>query len=75
MRWLDGITDSLDMSLSKLQEILEGQRSLACYRPWSPKKPDTTEWLKNNNNLHHKYMVLYREYREELALEPNIPWV
>ena len=46
MRWLDGITDSMDMSLSKLQEILEGQRSLACYRPWGPKKPDTTEWLK-----------------------------
>ena len=27
MRWLDGITDSMDMGLSKLQEIVENRRA------------------------------------------------
>ena len=42
MRWLDGITDSTDRSLSKLWEIVEGQRSLECCSPWDPKELDST---------------------------------
>ena len=48
-RWLDGITDSTDMSLSKLGEIGDGQGSLACWSPWGHKELDTTEQLNNNN--------------------------
>ena len=44
MRWLDGITDSMDMSLSKLG-VGEGQGSLACGRLWGHKESDTTESL------------------------------
>ena len=43
MRWLDGITDSMDVSLSEL--VGDGQGGLACYSPWGHKKSDTTERL------------------------------
>ena len=42
MRWLDGITDSMDMSLSKLREILKDKGSLVCCGPWGHKELDMT---------------------------------
>ena len=41
MRWLDGITDSVDMSLSKLLEIAKGREALVCCSPWGRRKSDT----------------------------------
>ena len=41
MRWLDSITDSMDMILSRLRE-LDGQGSLACCNSWGRKESDTT---------------------------------
>ena len=43
MRWLDGITDSMDMSLKKAVGDGEGQGRLACCSPWGHKELDTTE--------------------------------
>ena len=44
MRWLDGVTDSMDMSLSKLQELVM-DRGLACCSPLGHTELDTTEQL------------------------------
>ena len=45
MRWLDGITDSMDMSLGELQELVMEGGGLACYSPWGPEELDMTEQL------------------------------
>ena len=57
MRWLDGITDSMDMSLSKLWGIGHGQGGLACCSPWGHKESDTTEQL--NWRLFCYYIMLF----------------
>ena len=42
IRWLDGIADSLGMSLSR-QGVGDGQGGLVCYGPWDHKELDMTE--------------------------------
>ena len=48
MRWLDGITDPMSMSLSGFQELVM-DRGLACCDSWGSKESDTAEQLNRLN--------------------------
>ena len=45
MRWLDGITDLMDVSVSELRELVMEQGSPACCDSWGRKESDTTDQL------------------------------
>ena len=49
---MDGITDSMDMSLSRLQELLgDGQGSLVCCGPYCCKEVDTIVRLNSTDSM------------------------
>ena len=45
MRWLECITNAMDMNLGKTLGDGDGQRGLACCSPWVCKQSDTIGWL------------------------------
>ena len=57
MRWLDGITDSMDMGLGELG-VGDGQGGLACCNSWGCKESDMTEQLNGTELIEHLFMCL-----------------
>ena len=53
MRWLDCITDSMDMGLGKLWELVMAEGGLACCGSWGRRELDTTERLNWTETDYH----------------------
>ena len=67
MRWLDGITNSMDISLSKPHETVKDREVCS---PWSHKESDMTYQLNNNNPTSRPMCqkIIGEGYRENHAL-------
>ena len=71
MRWLDVITNSMDMSVSKLQIVKDRDAWSAAVHAVT--ELDKTKWLNNNviGNSENLYIVKLLSYCKELILSIN----
>ena len=64
MKWLDGLTISMDTSLNKLQKIVNDRGGLTCCSLWDLKESDTTQ-QQNNNDITTQVADMYPHFLDD----------
>ena len=73
MRWLDGITDLMDLSLSKLREIVK-DREQGMLQSMGWQNLDMTEWLNNNILLRIFWPMFLKSIGLDFFLSLSLPF-
>ena len=68
MRWLDGITDSMDMNLGKFQEMVRDGETW-CAAVHGVRKSRNTTWQRNNDYLWKSFPPFKPQHNHQLLKE------